>query len=321
MAKYDLYRDKSLSHNYITYYWMNILCEDFNVSEGAKNLFALVFSFTKDGRHKFNATQKYIAEMIYCSPSSVKRYTKELADKGLVSKSYTVKNDNTRVEMSINEDVLLDYFGCGLQDLYRVSKDNSVFSLNSIIEPQSRVQANESKSETIQGSPERIIMDFTVSRKNGLLQSKENAKPRETKKHKENKYTKFVNYLKQSNYPDSVIACGERYIKWLLGNRKVDFEQWQIMIDTLNSELKQIPNKSLREEAAADAFNSAFAGGFRKLGVDKYKYGKNMTNKSQKDDTQVSDSKVEMVQQGVYRVVSAEPIDFVKDENGNIMTF
>ncbi len=328
MAKYSLYKDKYLSHNFITYSWMTIMCRDLNVSGGARDLFALVFSFTKDGKHKFNATQKYISEMIYCSVSSVKRYTKELSDAGLICKDYTLKNDNTRVEMSINEDILIEYFGCGLHDLYRISKDVENRMIPLILEDLDKDnisdELNNNSSDSIdntENSPKQIVMDFTVSRKNGFLKSKEKPAPRETKARKENKFNQFVDYLKSLNYPDSVISSGENYIKWLLGNRKVEFAQWQQMIAILNCDLKKIPNKTIREQAAIDAFDSAFAGGFRKLNVDRYKYGKDMTTQPQKSDTQVSDSKVEQVEEGVYKVVSAEPIEFVKDENGNVMTF
>ena len=94
---------------------MNILCEDFNVSEGAKNLFALVFSFTKDGRHKFNATQKYIAEMIYCSPSSVKRYTKEQEE--LILKNAYKKG----VKLSYQE--MADMFGRTVEGIRKKELD------------------------------------------------------------------------------------------------------------------------------------------------------------------------------------------------------
>lgn len=328
MARFNLYKDKYLSHNFITYSWMNILCKDLNVSGGARDLFALVFSFTKDGKHKFNATQKYISEMIYCSISSVKRYTKELSDAGLIYKDYALKNDSTRVEISINEDILVEYFGCGLHDLYRLSKDVETRVIPILFEDLEETSDNEHSDETEdnskaieKNSPEQIIMDFTVSRKNGFLKSKERPAPRETKARKENKFNQFVEHLRHMNYPDSVISSGEKYIKWLLGNRKVEFAQWQQMIAILNSELKRIPNKAIREQAAIDAFDSAFAGGFRKLNVDRYKYGKDMTSQPQKSDTQVSDSKIEQIDDGVYKVVSAEPIEFVKNTDGSIMTF
>jgi len=132
----------------------------------------------------------------------------------------------------------------------------------------------------------------------------------------------FVEYARQSNYPDGVMESVIRYVKWLLGNRKVSLEQWKLMIDGLNKELCQLATKEIREEAALDAFNSAFASGYQKLFIDKYKYAK-YSQKSLRDmgvDIQKSDSKIEEVSTGVYKVVG-ENKDFVTDENGNLITF
>lgn len=171
-------------------------------------------------------------------------------------------------------------------------------------------------------SSEPIIMDFKISKKGGFLQSSVNKKPKATKINRDNKYMQFVEYARQSNYPDGVMESVIRYVKWLLGNRKVSLEQWKLMIDGLNKELCQLATKEIREEAALDAFNSAFASGYQKLFIDKYKYAK-YNQKSLRDmgvDIQKSNSKIEEVSTGVYRVVG-ENKDFVTDENGNPLTF
>lgn len=171
-------------------------------------------------------------------------------------------------------------------------------------------------------SSEPIIMDFKISKKGGFLQSSVNKKPKATKINRDNKYMQFVEYARQSNYPDGVMESVIRYVKWLLGNRKVSLEQWKLMIDGLNKELCQLATKEIREEAALDAFNSAFASGYQKLFIDKYKYAK-YNQKSLRDmgvDIQKSDSKIEEVSTGVYKVVG-ENKDFVTDENGNPITF
>ena len=171
-------------------------------------------------------------------------------------------------------------------------------------------------------SSEPIVMDFKISKKGGFLQSSVNKKPKATKINRDNKYMQFVEYARQSNYPDGVMESVIRYVKWLLGNRKVSLEQWKLMIDGLNKELCQLATKEIREEAALDAFNSAFASGYQKLFIDKYKYAK-YSQKSLRDmgvDIQKSDSKIEEVSTGVYKVVG-ENKDFVTDENGNPITF
>lgn len=171
-------------------------------------------------------------------------------------------------------------------------------------------------------STEQIVMDFKISKKGGFLQSSVNKKPKATKINKDNKYMQFVEYVRQSNYPDGVMDSAIRYIKWLLGNRKVSIEQWKMMIDGLNKELCQLSTKEIREEAALDAFNSAFASGYQKLFIDKYKYAK-YNQKSLREmgvDIQKSNSIIEEVSDGVYRVVG-ENKDFVTDENGNPITF
>lgn len=171
-------------------------------------------------------------------------------------------------------------------------------------------------------SSEPIVMDFKISKKGGFLQSSVNKKPKATKINRDNKYMQFVEYARQSNYPDGVMESVIRYVKWLLGNRKVSLEQWKLMIDGLNKELCQLATKEIREEAALDAFNSAFASGYQKLFIDKYKYVK-YSQKSLRDmgvDIQKSDSKIEEVSTGVYKVVG-ENKDFVTDENGNPITF
>ena len=171
-------------------------------------------------------------------------------------------------------------------------------------------------------SSEPIVMDFKITKKGGFLQSSVNKKPKATKINRDNKYMQFVEYARQSNYPDGVMESVIRYVKWLLGNRIVSLEQWKLMIDGLNKELCQLATKEIREEAALDAFNSAFASGYQKLFIDKYKYAK-YSQKSLRDmgvDIQKSDSKIEEVSTGVYKVVG-ENKDFVTDENGNPITF
>ena len=158
-------------------------------------------------------------------------------------------------------------------------------------------------------------MDFTVCQKNGFLKSKSN-KP---KPKKNNKFTQFASYARQCNYSNKLMDIVTKYIKWLLGNRRVDFDQWKAAIDNLNSELLKIDNKLIREEAAIDAFSNAFAGGFQKINVDRYKYGKYL-NSNFTQDRQVSNSKIQEVSSGVYEVVSQEQ-NFVKDDSGNIITF
>lgn len=201
--------------------------------------------------------------------------------------------------------------------------ENHSQQFNSILN--SSIKTGEEKSimnESVSYSDEPIVMDFKITKKGGFLQSSVNKKPKATKINRDNKYMQFVEYARQSNYPDGVMESVIRYVKWLLGNRKVSLEQWKLMIDGLNKELCQLATKEIREEAALDAFNSAFASGYQKLFIDKYKYAK-CSQKSLRDigvDIQKSDSKIEEVSTGVYKVVG-ENKDFVTDENGNPITF
>ena len=201
--------------------------------------------------------------------------------------------------------------------------ENHSQQFNSILN--SSIKTGEEKSimnESVSYSDEPIVMDFKITKKGGFLQSSVNKKPKATKINRDNKYMQFVEYARQSNYPDGVMESVIRYVKWLLGNRKVSLEQWKLMIDGLNKELCQLATKEIREEAALDAFNSAFASGYQKLFIDKYKYAK-YSQKSLRDmgvDIQKSDSKIEEVSTGVYKVVG-ENKDFVTDENGNPITF
>jgi len=201
--------------------------------------------------------------------------------------------------------------------------ENHSQQFNSILN--SSIKTGEEKSimnESVSYSDEPIVMDFKITKKGGFLQSSVNKKPKATKINRDNKYMQFVEYARQSNYPDGVMESVIRYVKWLLGNRKVSLEQWKLMIDGLNKELCQLATKEIREEAALDAFNSAFASGYQKLFIDKYKYAK-YSQKSLRDmgvDIQKSDSKIEEVSTGVYKVVG-ENKDFVTDENGNLITF
>ena len=201
--------------------------------------------------------------------------------------------------------------------------ENHSQQFNSILN--SSIKTGEEKSimnESVSYSNEPIVMDFKITKKGGFLQSSVNKKPKATKINRDNKYMQFVEYARQSNYPDGVMDSVIRYVKWLLGNRKVSLEQWKLMIDSLNKELCQLATKEIREEAALDAFNSAFASGYQKLFIDKYKYAK-YSQKSLRDmgvDIQKSDSKIEEVSTGVYKVVG-ENKDFVTDENGNPITF
>lgn len=167
-----------------------------------------------------------------------------------------------------------------------------------------------------------VILDMTVCKKNGFLSSAAVKKQKDKKPHKENKFTQFVSYIKQCNYPDGVIESATRYIQWLLGNRKISFEQWKLMIDSFNAELKKINNVDIRAEAALDAFNTAFAGGYQKLIIDRYKYNRYTTEAIQQTvDPQKCNTKTEEVTSGVYKVVQTSQTEFVKDENGNILTF
>ena len=201
--------------------------------------------------------------------------------------------------------------------------ENHSQQFNSILN--SSIKTGEEKSimnESVSYYDEPIVMDFKITKKGGFLQSSVNKKPKATKINRDNKYMQFVEYARQSNYPDGVMESVIRYVKWLLGNRKVSLEQWKLMIDGLNKELCQLATKEIREEAALDAFNSAFASGYQKLFIDKYKYAK-YNQKSLRDmgvDIQKSNSKIEEVSTGVYRVVG-ENKDFVTDENGNPLTF
>lgn len=318
MPKYNILDDITLSHNYIVYNWMNILCKDLDLSVGARNLFALVFSFTKDGRHKFNASQKYISDMLYCSITSIKRFTKELLDANLIIKSYITKNDTSRVEIEINESIIFDYFGCNLGDLYRLSNDSKRI-INLCKNTNNKI---EDPTETTKDSaPKQLILDFSVSTENGVIKSKPKPKPRETKKSKDNKFNAFIDCLKRYNYPDTVIESAKRYIAWLLKNRKVDISQWELMISTLNADLKQFSNKSIREQAALEAFDTAYANGYRKLCINTYKYNKYSANTPLNVDTQISDSRVMEVTPGVYEIVGAKPLDFVRNSDGDILEF
>ena len=168
-------------------------------------------------------------------------------------------------------------------------------------------------------SPEPIVMDFVVQKKNGFITSK--PKTKKQRQTSENKYTMFVDYVKSFHYPESVMEVISKYVRWLLKNRKVEYSQWTTTINTLNTELCLLPNTQIRETALLDAFNSAFAGGYQKVFIDRYKYGKLMnTSNNIPMDNQKSVTSVEEVSSGVYKIVS-ERKDFVTDENGDIVTF
>lgn len=127
-------------------------------------------------------------------------------------------------------------------------------------------------------SAEPLVMSIKLDKnKSGLMKShiKQN---RVTTAQKKNKYVEFCEYAKNIGTNEQLTFSIQRYVKWLLGNRKVDFNQWQITIDTLKSELDKISSPDIRLQAAIESFDTSYASGYVKLFIDKYKYNRYMTN-------------------------------------------
>lgn len=127
-------------------------------------------------------------------------------------------------------------------------------------------------------SAEPLVMAIKLDKnKSGLMKShiKQN---RVTTAQKKNKYVEFCEYAKNIGTNEQLTFSIQRYVKWLLGNRKVDFNQWQITIDTLKSELDRISSPDIRLQAAIESFDTSYASGYIKLFIDKYKYNRYMNN-------------------------------------------
>ena len=127
-------------------------------------------------------------------------------------------------------------------------------------------------------SAEPLVMAIKLDKnKSGLMKShiKQN---RITTAQKKNKFVEFCEYAKNIGTNEQLTFSIQRYVKWLLGNRKVDFNQWQITIDTLKSELDKISSLDIRLQAAIESFDTSYASGYVKLFIDKYKYNRYMTN-------------------------------------------
>lgn len=127
-------------------------------------------------------------------------------------------------------------------------------------------------------SAEPLVMSIKLDKnKSGLMKShiKQN---RITTAQKKNKFVEFCEYAKNIGTNEQLTFSIQRYVKWLLGNRKVDFNQWQITIDTLKSELDKISSPDIRLQAAIESFDTSYASGYIKLFIDKYKYNRYMTN-------------------------------------------
>lgn len=127
-------------------------------------------------------------------------------------------------------------------------------------------------------SAEPLVMSIKVDKnKSGLMKShiKQN---RVTTAQKKNKYVEFCEYAKTIGTNEQLTFSIQRYVKWLLGNRKVDLNQWQITIDTLKSDLDKISSPDVRLQAAIESFDTSYASGYVKLFIDKYKYNRYMNN-------------------------------------------
>lgn len=127
-------------------------------------------------------------------------------------------------------------------------------------------------------SAEPLVMTIKLDKnKSGLMKShiKQN---RVTTAQKKNKFVEFCEYAKNIGTNEQLTFSIQRYVKWLLGNRKVDFSQWQITIDTLKSELDRISSPDIRLQAAIESFDTSYASGYIKLFIDKYKYNRYMNN-------------------------------------------
>lgn len=127
-------------------------------------------------------------------------------------------------------------------------------------------------------SAEPLVMSIKVDKnKSGLMKShiKQN---RVTTAQKKNKYVEFCEYAKTIGTNEQLTFSIQRYVKWLLGNRKVDLNQWQITIDTLKSDLDKISSSDVRLQAAIESFDTSYAAGYVKLFIDKYKYNRYMNN-------------------------------------------
>ena len=127
-------------------------------------------------------------------------------------------------------------------------------------------------------SAEPLVMSIKLDKnKSGLMKShiKQN---RVTTAQKKNKYVEFCEYAKTIGTNEQLTFSIQRYVKWLLGNRKVDLNQWKITIDTLKSDLDKISSSDIRLQAAIESFDTSYAAGYVKLFIDKYKYNRYMNN-------------------------------------------
>ena len=168
-------------------------------------------------------------------------------------------------------------------------------------------------------SAEPLVMAIKLDKnKSGLMKShiKQN---RVTTAQKKNKFVEFCEYAKTIGTNEQLTFSIQRYVKWLLGNRKVDFNQWQITIDTLKSELDKISSPDIRLQAAIESFDTSYASGYIKLFIDKYKYNRYMNNVNvnsrsrygiQNSPTIQSNSNTEQIQSEI------KEISYATSENG-----
>lgn len=351
MANINLHKH---SFDYVTLYMWIAEMDDLSLND--KLIFSKIYGYCKSHGKRFYGTVKYLSKQTSMSPRSVSASLKTLLDKNLIlRKSESDQYHVAKYSYTVNDMEIYNRTGLTIEQINRITIDSlrqKIEDFEQEIKKYSNEQTDpklntftydyihdysepnldeqnedlnedpkDSEIETLSSNTQKVIkrepivMDFTVTQKNGFLQSKSN-KP---KPKKNNKFTQFASYARQCNYSDKLMEIVLKYIKWLLGNRRVDIEQWKAAIDNLNLELSKINNKAIREEAAIDAFSNAFAGGFQKINVDRYKYGKYMNN-TFTQDKQISNSQVREVSSGVYEVVAQEQ-NFVKDENGNIITF
>lgn len=333
------------SFDYVTMYMWIAEMDDLSLND--KLIFSKIYGYCKSHGKKFYGTVKYLAKQTSMSTRSVSASLKSLLDKNLIIRkdendiyhaakySYTINDAEifNRTGLTIDQinRITVDSLRQKIEDFeyeikkYSTENESNVeetaydyiydYSEPDLSESDVNETANCDNGNVVSIERAPLVMDFTVCQKNGFLKSKSN-KP---KPKKNNKFTQFASYARQCNYSNKLMDIVTKYIKWLLGNRRVDFDQWKAAIDNLNSELLKIDNKLIREEAAIDAFSNAFAGGFQKINVDRYKYGKYL-NSNFTQDRQVSNSKIQEVSSGVYEVVSQEQ-NFVKDDSGNIITF
>lgn len=437
---------KEAHNTYICARWMTEICKAKKVSKTAKDIYALVCSFTYNGKNKFYASHTYIANMCYCTRRSVVSAINELCESKLVIKSMINFNGTNRTILEIDNNTLLEFYGKDFKSITTISEfykenlyskneeipedlaseiisqayingdntdcekisqplcknftenkknninntvlslkdksfmyntvessknelidkqnlnDNCCINIDEIVKSESSITAVVLKNEEIkeknnsvhacecargcdgtesddaeQQCVEKNLSDSEVNKtkklttghpvqivstKSGFLNSNDvRVKP---KVKKTNRYVELMNYVKQCNYPESCMDLMSKYVKLMLERRGMTLEQWKLMIDAFNTELKTIIDKNKREEALLDSLKNAYIGTYSSLRLDKYKYKFDINPRANsKIAEQHCGIKIAYDEKGQPMFANKEKLkkSFVKDSNGNYIKF